>query len=239
MPGRPKPTRNSHSCNFTEVDRAADSVRQVAGLADFPKHSGRSLIGTASTPRKDNIVRLASRGKSERQRLVEQLFDRHARALRLFLKGRLIPEDEIDGLVQDVFARLMALDRLEEKMSESTGSNRAYLLTMANNLAVDRQRRSTRRKAYKAAQRGLERERMDERTPEEIVAAQLELEAMKAVILRMRPTWRRAFVLHRFRNMTYEDIALRMGMTVKQVENCIAQAIKRIRKARRKIKAAG
>ena len=172
-----------------------------------------------------------------RQRLVEQLFDRHVQALRFFLKGRLVPDDEIDGLVQDVFARLMTVDRLEEKMSESTGSNRAYLLTMANNLAVDRQRRSTRKKAYYAAQKGLERERMDERTPEQIVAAQLELEAMKAVILRMRPAWRQAFVLHRFRNMTYEDIALRMGMTVKQVENCIAQAMKRIRKARQKLDA--
>ncbi len=197
------------------------------------------LASAASTPRKDNVVRLASRGKPGRQRLLEQLFDRHARALRLFLKARLIPGEEIDGLVQDVFARLMAVDGLEEKMSESTGSNRAYLLTMANNLAVDRQRKSTRRKAYYVAQRGLERERMDERTPEEIVAAQLELEAMKAVILNMRPVWRRAFVLHRFRNMTYEDIALRMGITVKQVENCLAQAMKRIRKARQKIEAPG
>ena len=188
-------------------------------------------------PRKDNVVRLAARAKPGRQRLVEQLFGRHAQALRFFLKGRLIPDDEIDGLVQDVFARLMTVDRLEEKMSESTGSNRAYLLTMANNLAVDRQRRSTRKKAYYAAQKGLERERMDERTPEQIVAAQLELEAMKAVILRMRPAWRQAFVLHRFRNMTYDDIARRMGMTVKQVENCIAQAMKRIRKARQKLDA--
>lgn len=87
-------------------------------------------------------------------------------------------------------------------------------------------------------QKGLESGGIDERTPEEIVAAQLELEAMKAVIMAMRPRWRQAFVLHRFRNMSFEDIALQMGITVKKVENCIAQAMRRVRKARRKIESA-
>ncbi len=188
---------------------------------------------------KGNVVHLASRNKPGREHLVERLFDQHAQALRVFLMGRLAPHEEIEDLVQDVFTRLMGAERLEEKMSRSTGSNRAYLLTMANNLAVDRQRKSARAKAYYAEQLGLERERRDERTPEEIVAAQLQLEAMKAVILGLRPNWRRVFVLHRFRSMSYSDIALHMGMTVKQVEHCLAQAMKRIRKARRKIEAAG
>ena len=157
----------------------------------------------------------------------------------MFLNGRLVPPDQIDDLVQDLFARLMKVRHLEEKMSASSGSNRSYLLTMANNMVVDMQRKARIRSNYVARQQGLDSGQVDERTPEEIVAAQMELEAMRAVILEMRPRWRQAFVLHRFRNMSYEDIALHMGITVKQVENCIAQAMKRIRKARRRIESAG
>ena len=200
---------------------------------------GRTPVNTAFRHRNDKVIDLASRGRPGRKRLVEQLFEEHAHALRVFLKGRLVPRDEIEDLVQDLFARLMKVRGLEEKMSVSSGSNRSYLLTMANNLIVDMQRKERIRRDFAASQHGLEDGRVDERTPEEIVAAQLELEAMRAVIMEMRPRWRQAFVLHRFRNMSYEDISLHMGLTVKQVENCIAQAMKRIRKARRRIESAG
>ena len=190
-------------------------------------------------PRKDNVIELASRGRPGRRQLVEQLFDRHARGLRLFLRGRSVPLDQVEDLVQELFTRLMGVERLEEKMSDSTGSSRSYLLTMANNMIVDRQRRSRLRHAYAAEQREIEHERVEERTPERIVAAQLELEAIKAVIMDMRLNWRLAIVLQRFGNMSYEDIASHMGVTVKQVENYIVRGMRRIRKARRKIESAG
>lgn len=200
---------------------------------------GRSQISTLFDPRKDNVIELASRGRPGRRQLVEQLFDRHARGLRLFLRGRSVPLDQVEDLVQELFTRLMGVERLEEKMSDSTGSSRSYLLTMANNMIVDRQRRSRVRRAYAAEQREIGHERVEERTPERIVAAQLELEAIKAEIMDMRLNWRLAIVLQRFGNMSYEDIASHMGVTVKQVENYIVRAMRRIRKARRKIESAG
>lgn len=200
---------------------------------------GRSQISTLFDPRKDNVIELASRERPGRRQLVEQLFDRHARGLRLFLRGRSVPLDQVEDLVQELFMRLMGVEGLEEKMSDSTGSSRSYLLTMANNMIVDRQRRSRVRHAYAAEQREIEHQRVEERTPERIVAAQLELEAIKAEIMDMRLNWRLAIVLQRFGNMSYEDIASHMGVTVKQVENYIVRAMRRIRKARRKIESAG
>ena len=190
-------------------------------------------------PRNDDIIDLASQPRPGRRRLIEQLLEQHAQALRLFLRGRSVPRDQVEDVVQEVFTRLMGVARLEEKMSESTGSNRSYLLTMANNLIVDRQRRLRVRADYAAAQTEIASEQMDEHTPERIVAAQLELEAIKAVIRNMRLNWRVALVLQRFRNMSYAEIALHMGVTEKQVENYIVRAMRRVRKARRKIKAAG
>ena len=196
-------------------------------------------MSAAFIPRNDDIIDLASQPRPGRKRLVEQLFDQHAQALRLFLRGRSVPRDQVEDVVQELFTRLMGVARLEEKMSDSTGSNRSYLLTMANNHLVNRRRRHKLRSDYAEAQRGVGRAHMDERTPERIVAAQLELEAMKAAIMDMPLNWRVAFILQRFRNMSYEEIALHMGVRVKQVDNYIVRAMRRIRKTQRKMKSGG
>ena len=190
-------------------------------------------------PRNDNIVELAPGERPERKQLVEQLFAQHGRALRLFFRGRLVPQEKIDDLVQELFTRLMAAQGLEEKMSAATGSNRSYLLTMASGLDVDQQRKWHLQEAYDKAQREVEAEKTDERTPERIVAAQLELEALKTVLMRMPLNWRVALVLQRLRNMSYEDIALHMGVTRRQVERYLRRAVQRIREAQRKSEAKG
>ena len=187
----------------------------------------------------DKTVDLAPREGLGRRRLVEQLFDDHAQALRLFLRGYSFPQEQIDDLVQELFARLMVVDRLEEKMSDSAGSSRSYLFTMVNNMVVDGKRKLRVRHAYAAAQRETESERVEEHTPERIVEAQFELEAMRSVIRGMRPNWRVAFVLQRFGNMSYADIASHMGVTERQVERYLLRAMRRIREARRKINRAG
>ncbi|MDE0658530.1 MAG: sigma-70 family RNA polymerase sigma factor [Gammaproteobacteria bacterium] len=191
------------------------------------------------SPRKDNIIDLASAQRSSRKRVVQALFERHAEALRLFLRGRSVAPDEIEDLLQELFTRLMGAHRLEEKMADSTGSSRSYLLTMANGLMVDRWRKEQVRKAHADAVRIDDQGHTDELSPERIVAAQLELEAVKAVILDMPLNWRVALLLQRMRNMSYEDIALHMGVQVKQVDNYLVRALRRLRKARRKIEAAG
>ena len=190
-------------------------------------------------PENMNVIDLASNKTPGRRKLVEQLFDQHAKALRHFLLGWSIPQDEIDDVVQELFSRLLSVEGLEEKMSDSTGSSRSYLLTMANNLIVDNRRKLRVRNAFAAERRHIENERADEQTPERIIAAELELEAMRSVIKDMRLNWRVAFVLQRFGNLSYEEIALHMGVTVRQVERYLVRAMRRIREAQRKIKAAG
>ena len=192
-----------------------------------------------STPRNDNVVDLATRGRPGRRKLVEQLFAQHAPAVRLFLRGRSVSHEQIDDVVQELFTRLMRVERVEERMTDASGSVRSFLLTMTNNLIVDRQRKRQVRNAHAEAHRALEVEHVEERTPERIVAAQLELESIMAVLLDLPVQWRVAFVLQRFRNMSYKDIALHMGVTVRQVKYYLRRAARRIHKARRKIKAAG
>ena len=204
----------------------------------FPNKS-EPLLSRSINLRKDNIIDLSSHTRPGRRQLVGQLFDEHAQALRLFLRGWSFPQEQIDDLVQELFTRLMVVDRLEEKMSDSTGSNRSYLLTMLNNMVVDGKRKLRVRYAYAASQRGTQAGRIEEQTPERIVGARLELDTMRAVIRDMRPNWRVAFVLQRFGNMSYADIALHMGVTQRQVERYLMRAMRRIRKGQRKIRRAG
>ena len=195
-------------------------------------------MGRLSTPRNDNII-LAAPERPGRRLLVEQLFAQHETVLHLFLRGRSVPLEEIEDIVQELFTRLMGAQRLEEKMAVATGSSRSYLLSMANGLIVDRWRKRRVRMAYAATQREVQREQVDERTPERIVAGQFELQAIRAVILDMPLNWRIALMLLRLRSMSYEQIALSMSVTVEQVERYLRGAMRRIRRARRKIDAAG
>ena len=189
--------------------------------------------------RKDNVIDLASREPAGRRQFIEQLFAQHAQAVRVFLRGRSIPANEVEDFVQELFTRLLGVERLEERMTEARGSVRSFLLTMAHNLIVDRQRKRQVRKAHAEAQRAIEVLRVEERTPERIVAAQLELETIKAVLLKMPLHWQVALVLQRLRDMSYEDIALHMGVTVKQVEHYLKRGMRRIHEAKRKMEAAG
>ena len=68
-------------------------------------------------------------------------------------------------------------------MPDSAGSSRPYLFTMVNNMNVDGQRNVRVRHAYAEAQRQTESGRVEEQTPERIVEAQLELEAMERLAL--------------------------------------------------------
>ena len=191
------------------------------------------------TTRNENVFDLSARDYPGRKQLVKRLFERYAQDLRRFLLGQSVATEEVDDVVQELFERLMSLKQLEVKMSDATGSSRSYLLAMANSLMVDRRRNQQMREAYAAAQQEIEGERMEERSPERIVAAQLEAEAIRAIILDMPLNWRVALILQRLRNMSYKEIALHMGVTARQVERYLLRAFRRLRKERRKIETAG
>jgi RNA polymerase sigma-70 factor (ECF subfamily) len=51
------------------------------------------------------------------------------------------------------------------------------------------------------------------------------VERLQAIMLRMPPLTREIFMAHRLDDMTYEEIARRTGLTVRQVERHVARAI--------------
>lgn len=59
-----------------------------------------------------------------------------------------------------------------------------------------------------------------------------DLAAAAAVIRALPPKTRDAFLLHRFENLTYRQIAGRLGVSVSMVEKHIAEALRQLKKSR-------
>ncbi len=191
------------------------------------------------TSPKDNIVDLMKRQRQTRAEFLQELFEEHVVALRHFIRGHMASEADREDIVQEVFARLMSLDDLEAKMSVRSGSNRAFILSMANSIIVDQERHKRVCRNYNANQKLSEADRVYEISPEHSAVASRDLEIIKSVILEMRPRWRKAFILNRFKHMSYRQVADAMGVSQKQVEHYLANAMGRIRQAERLIKRQG
>ena len=182
------------------------------------------------TRKKGNVVDFTERRETSDQ-VLERLFSQHEAALRTFVRRRLGSVEEIEDVVQEVFARLARLGDLHTRIQAGKGDGRSYLFTVANNLIVDQERRKTLQRQYD--NQTDEGDLVTEVTPETIVATDRELEIIKQVIMNLKPSWRRAFVLNRFHYMSYREVAEHMGITIKQVESYMAQALVKLRDAER------
>ncbi|WIO74355.1 sigma-70 family RNA polymerase sigma factor [Porticoccaceae bacterium LTM1] len=186
-----------------------------------------------------SVVKLVKGREWRNKRQLERLFGEHSQALLCFIRQRaelcgFDPED----LVQEVFTRLASSQELMDKIKDGLVNTRPYLFQMANNLLVDMVRRSHSQAQYVSAikqEGGESHTGGTELGPEAVVIAQRDLEVLKKVIMDLKPTWREAFLLNRFENLSYPEIANRMGVTRKQVENFMARALIRIRRAQEKL----
>lgn len=186
------------------------------------------------TQKTDNVVDLSGLRHETRKQVLERLFTEHGAALRDFLRARTGLTEDLDDIVQEVFVKLANLTDLHEKAALQSGSTRAYLFTAANNLVLDRQRRQVLQRAYHIEQGRGDSHITLEVTPERIIEGIQDLAVVKRTILKLPPKCRKVFLLHRFENWSYRQIAREMGLSVKQIEKYMSQALVSIREASRR-----
>lgn len=153
-----------------------------------------------------------------RAELVEALFKRYRRSLLWYL-SRFVPNRaDAEEVAQEAFVRLLGAENLET----DAGRGRNYLFATATNLARDNyRRRAARAEGAHVALEELQIE-TDEPPPERVIDAERGKAIVDSALRDLEPRPREAFLLYMREEMTYERIALRLGVSKKTIERDIA-----------------
>jgi len=159
--------------------------------------------------------------RSDAGEVVEALSVRFRAPLRRFFEKRGILRDEVDDLVQEVFARLVgqpglaSMERLE-----------AYLFATASNLLRDRYRRLQSQAAQahepydEAVHGGL---RSTEEPDRALLGAQI-VERLVAALYELPERTRAVFTLYHLEDLPHREIAHRLDIAVSTIEKHVARA---------------
>lgn len=150
----------------------------------------------------------------------EALFRLHYRPLCAFAMGYLKDGDKAEDLVQDLFFRLW-LDR--EKVNITT-STKAYLYASVRNRCLNAVKAGSRMRVLneEVDDRSADDDRTEDEHTERIARVQSAIEALPE-------ERRKVFKLSRYEGLKYHEIAARLGISVKTVENQMGSALKTLR----------
>lgn len=142
----------------------------------------------------------------------------HAVLVRYFGR-RGIELGDAQDLAQEVFERLSRPETLS-RIDQIDG----YLFGTAANLAAEYFRRRQTRLAHPAADFAEEMQRGEEFAPDRVLEGRQELDLIFAALNEMPERMRRIFILARVENMARAEIATRLGVSKRLVEQQITLA---------------
>lgn len=152
---------------------------------------------------------------------------REAAPVRRWLTGyfrrRVANEAEVEDLVQDVFARIVARDS-DERVEHLGG----YVMKTAASVLADRSRRRASRHADLHVAFDTERHGDEEIDPERVLSGKEDLNAATAALLSLPERTRTVFILRRLEGWRHADIARRLGISVSAVEKQMVKAIRHL-----------
>ncbi len=139
-----------------------------------------------------------------------------------------VPDEDANDLAQEALLRMHKFQ--QERHLENA---RAFLFRTANNLAIDQLRRAKVHDRYLSSEMLPEHSDEDEDkfapSAERTVSAEQELDKIYEIVDKMPTKVRRAFLLHRGKDLSYSEIAKEMEVSTSMVEKYIIQALKIIR----------
>jgi RNA polymerase sigma factor (sigma-70 family) len=152
-----------------------------------------------------------------------ELLQKHHRELQRFLARRIGCQDTIEDIMQMMFLRLCGYQ------SETGVENpRAFLFKVASNLAADHLRSQERRSETPLAEDLFGQFIDDAPSPEAVLFSQQQLALLKQSIQELPPKCREVFILCKFENYTYLEVAKQLGISegtvtkhmIKALEHC-------------------
>jgi RNA polymerase sigma-70 factor (ECF subfamily) len=159
--------------------------------------------------------------EARRTEFIAALYQRHRRSLLWYLT-RLIPNRaDAEEIAQEAFVRLLGAPHLETDLSRA----RNYLFATATNLARDNfRRRSARAESAHVSLDEVQLE-ADGPLPERFLDAERSCRVVDSALRSLQPRPRQAFLMYVHEELTYEHIALKLGVSKKTIERDIALTI--------------
>jgi RNA polymerase sigma-70 factor (ECF subfamily) len=130
---------------------------------------------------------------------------------------------DVEDMVQDVFARMVARDS-----PEPIANLGGYILKTALSVLADRARLRSSRGAGLQVAYDSELHGEEEIDPERVLVGREDLHAATASLFGLPERTRTVFVLRRLEGQTYRDIARHLGISVSAVEKHMVRAIQHL-----------
>jgi len=173
----------------------------------------------------DNDAQLAEKIRNSDQEAFRLLFERYQPALFRMMFAVLRDRDEAHEVVQETFVRVWN----HRKSLKSDLPVIGYLLRIARNLVRDAAKRSAVRKKYETDVPVPTAAAGDD--PEGVVRMRLLEETLSRIVRTSLPDkCREVFLLSRLEGWSNGEIADRLGISTKTVENQITKALRIVRK---------
>lgn len=150
---------------------------------------------------------------------MHSLYQDHHPWLQSLLRKRLSNREDAADLAQDTFLRLLRAPVPQDEIREP----RRYLATIARGLVTDLFRRRALERAYLEYLAGLPQALSP--SAEEQLSIQQALLEVDRMLQGLPPKVREAFVLAQFEELSYPEIAQRLGISLRTVSNYLARAL--------------
>jgi RNA polymerase sigma factor (sigma-70 family) len=214
-PRRRVPRLVAHAANVgwravIEDPRPGEPREGAAAGEDSPASDAPS--GTAPEP-----------VEQSQQAYITLLFNKYRGALHRYL-SRLVPIDDAAELVQETYFRLLRHGR----MVQLEAMARSFLFQTATNLARDFRRRRGARRADAHVELDEETSGGADFDPGEHLTAEQVLGALERAIGDLPRDTRTVFLLCRFKDMSYPDIAQLMNLSTRTVARKMAEAMEKL-----------
>lgn len=151
--------------------------------------------------------------------VIGRLYAQSYRALQRYVRRLVASRDTADELVQEAFLRTY-------QSAERVETPRAFLFTTARNLAASERRTSEARRTEVLGDLEPLGVESTEVSPERRAMADEELRLLQQAVARLPAQCGAVFSLRVFHSCSYKEIAERLGIAPKTVENHIARALR-------------
>ena len=151
----------------------------------------------------------------------EEVFKTYYAAIRNYLYYKTSNVDMAEDLAQDVFFKLW-----ETRDRVRMNSVKAYLYTMANNMAINQLKREQLRFKFWKESPAPTR---DDQNPEFLAQENEFKEKLEQILGKMPEKSRIVFLMNRIEDLTYAEIAARLEISVKAVEKRMSKALAYVR----------